>query len=76
MSEVTHGFFIRRCLPRISLAVSVTAMFIAVTILSMSLFSFSSRMSGANFPPIFAWKAFATLSVSLGHTLFECWLVL
>ena len=49
MSEVTHGFFIRRCLPRILLAVSVTAMFIAVTILSMSLFSFSSRMSGANF---------------------------
>ena len=32
MSEVTHGFFIRRCLPMLSLAVSVTAMFIAVTI--------------------------------------------
>ena len=61
MSEITHGFFMRQCLPRISLAVSVTAMFIAVIIVSVSLFSFSSRMSGANFPPIFAWKAFATV---------------
>ena len=58
MSEVTQGFFVRRCLPRISLAASVTAMFIAVIIGSMSLFSFSSRMSGANFSPIFEWKAF------------------
>ena len=32
MSEVTHGFFMRRCLLRISLAVSVTTMFIAVII--------------------------------------------
>ena len=58
---MTHGFFMRRCLPRISLVVSVTAMFIAVIIMSMSLSSFSSKMSGANFPPIFAWKAFATV---------------
>ena len=58
--SVTHCFFMRRCLPRISLVVSVTAMFIAVIIVSISLFSFSSRMSGANFPPIFAWKDFAT----------------
>ena len=41
MYEVTHGFFMRRCLPRISLAVSVTAVFIAVITVSMSLFSFS-----------------------------------
>ena len=61
MSELTHGIFMQRCLPMISLAVSVTAMFIAVIIVSMSLFSFSSRMSGANFPPIFAWKAFVTV---------------
>ena len=61
MSEVTHGFFMRRCFPKISLAVSVTAMFITVIIVSMSLFSFPSRMSGAHFPHIFAWKAFATV---------------
>ena len=73
MSEVTHGLFMRRCLPRISLAVSVTAVFITVTIVSM-LFSFSSRMSGVNFPHIFAWKAFATVDISvyLGHIVFEC----
>ena len=41
MYEVTHGFFMRRCLPRISLAVSVTAVFIAVIIVYMPLFSFS-----------------------------------
>ena len=61
MSGVTHGFFMRYCLPTISLAVSVTAVFIAVIIVAMPLFSFSSRMSGANVPPIFAWKAFATV---------------
>ena len=48
MSEVTRGFFMRRCLPSISLAVSVTAMFMAVIIVSMSLLSFSNRMSGGH----------------------------
>ena len=76
MSEVTHGFFMRRCLPRISLAVSVTATFITVIIIvSMSLFSFSSRMSGTNFPHIFAWKAFATVG-SFSFSRSYCILVL
>ena len=68
MSEVTHGFVMRRCLPRISLAVCVTVVCIAVIIVSTLLFSFSIRMSGTNFPSVFAWKAFATVgSFSLGH---------
>ena len=36
MSEVTYGFFMPRCLPRISLAVSVTAIIIAVIIVYTS----------------------------------------
>ena len=79
MAEVTNCFFMRRCLPRISLDVYVTAMFIAVTIVSMSLFSFSIRMSGANIPPNFAWKTFATVgsfSFSTSYFLFECYLFL
>ena len=57
MSVVTQGFFGRRCLPRISLAVWVTAMLNVSIIVSITVFSALRSNSGANFPPILAWKA-------------------
>ena len=54
-------FFIWCCLPRISLAVSVTAVFKMVITVSMSVSSLFMMMTGANFPSIIAWKVSNTL---------------
>ena len=59
-SAVTQGFLIGRCLPRISLAVLVTAVLKVLISVSMSVPSASRMVSAANFPPIIAWKAYAT----------------
>ena len=49
-------FFFWRCLPRISLAVSVTAVFKVVIIESMSVSLLLMMVRGANLPPIIAWN--------------------
>ena len=59
-SAVTQGFLTGRCLPRIPLAVLVTAVLKVLINVSMSVPSVSRMVSAANFPPIFAWKASAT----------------
>ena len=60
MSAVTHGFFVRRCFPRISLAVSVTIL-LKVLVSKFTSVSLSSIMiRGANFPPIIALNASAS----------------
>ena len=59
-SAVTQGFLTGRCLPRISLAVLVTAVLKVLINVSMSVPSASRMVSAANFPPIIAWKASAT----------------
>ena len=60
MLSVTHGFFAGRCLPRMLLAVSVTA--VLKLLIKASILSWFSRMrSAANFPPIVAWKISAML---------------
>ena len=60
MSAVTHGFFVRRCFPRISLAVSVTILLKVLVSKFTSVYLSSSMISGANFPPIIALNASAT----------------
>ena len=60
-AAVTQGFFFWRCLPRMSLAVSVTAVLKVVIIESMSLSSLFMMVRGANFPPIITWKVSNTL---------------
>ena len=59
-SAVTQGFLTGRCLPRISLAVLVTAVLKVLISVSMSVPSASRMVSAANSPPIIAWKAYAT----------------
>ena len=49
-------FFFWQSLPRISLAVSVTAVMKVVIIDSMSVSLLLMMVGGANFPPIIAWK--------------------
>ena len=56
ISAVIQGFFFWRCLPRISLAVSVTAVLKVVIIESMSVSSLPMMVRGANLPPIVARK--------------------
>ena len=60
MSALTHGFFVRRCFPRISLAVSVTILLKVLVSKFTSVYLSSSIISGANFPPIIAFNASAT----------------
>ena len=70
MSAVTHGFFVRRCFPRISLAVSVTILLKVLVSKFTSVCLSSSMISGANFPPIIALNASATsgsLSFSMSN---------
>ena len=54
ISAVIQGFFF--CLPRISLAVSVTAVLKVMIIESMSVSSLLMMVRGANLPPIIAWR--------------------
>ena len=54
-------FFFRRCLPRISLAVSITAVLKVVIIEYRSVYPLSMMVRGANFPPIIAWNVSNTL---------------
>ena len=54
-------FFFWRCLPKISMAVSVTAVLKVVIIESMSVSSLLMMVRGANLPPIIAWKLSNTL---------------
>ena len=54
-------FVFWRCLPRISLTVSVTAVLKVVIIGSMSVSSLFMMVRGATIPPIIAWKVFNTL---------------
>ena len=61
ISAVTQGFFFWWCLPRISLAVSITAVLKVVIIESRSVSSLSIMVRGANFPLITAWKVSNTL---------------
>ena len=51
MSAVTHGFFVRRCFPRISLAVSVTILLKVLVNKFTSVYLSSSMISDAYFPP-------------------------
>ena len=60
ISAVTP-FFFWQCLPRIWLAVSVTAVLKVVIIESMSVSSLLMMVRGANFPPIIVWKVSYTL---------------
>ena len=60
MSALTHGFFVRQCFPRISLAVSVTILLKVLVSKFTSVYLSSSIISGANFPPIIALNASAT----------------
>ena len=55
------GFYFWWCLPRISLAVSVTAVLKVVIIESMSVSSLLMKVRGANLPLIIAWKVSNTL---------------
>ena len=59
-SAVTQGFLTGRCVPRISLAVLVTAVLKVLINVSMSVPSASRMVSAANVPPITAWKTSAT----------------
>ena len=61
MLSVTQGFFAGRCLPRMLLAVSITAVLKMLIKASISLSWFSRERSGANFPPIVARKISAML---------------
>ena len=61
ISAVTQSFFFWWCFPRISLAVSVTAVLKVVIIESMSVSSLLMMVRGANFLPIIAWKVSNTL---------------
>ena len=61
ISGVIQGLLFRRCLPRSSAAVSVTALLKWVTMASRSTSSSTSEARGANLPPIVAWKAFITV---------------
>ena len=68
-------FFFYRCLLRISLAVSVTAVLKVVITESMSVSSLSMMVRGANFPSIIAWKVSNTLrsfSFSRSNLSFVC----
>ena len=60
-SGVTQSFLFRRCLPRSSAAVSVTALLKWVTMESRSASSSTSIARGTNLPPIVAWKALLTV---------------
>ena len=60
-SGVTQGFLFRRCLPRGSATVSVTALLKWVTMESRSASSSTSIARGANLPPIVIWKALITV---------------
>ena len=60
MSVVTHGLLTAPRLPKISLAVSVIAILKVLTSLSAYVSSTSSKISGANLPPVIAWIAPAT----------------
>ena len=53
---MTHGFLLRCSFPSISVAASATAVLEVVIMLSISMSSSLSPMSGANFPPIVARK--------------------
>ena len=61
ISAVTQGFLFWQSLPRISLAVSVTALLKVVIIQSMSAFSLFMMVRSANFLPIIAWQISNTL---------------
>ena len=58
ISAVFQGFFFWRCLLRIYLAVSVTAVLKLVIIESMSASSLVMMVRGANFQLILTWKVF------------------
>ena len=60
MSAVTHGFFVRRCFPRISLTVSVTILLKVLVSKFTSVSSSSIMTRGANFPSIIALNASAS----------------
>ena len=57
-AKVAHGFFMRRCLPRISLAASVSADCTAVLIDSKSVFPLPSKVGGRHFPATFVCGLF------------------
>ena len=61
ISAVAQCFFFLRCLPRISLAVSVTVVLKVVIIESLTVSSLFMMVRGANFPPFIAWKLSNTL---------------
>ena len=61
MLSVTQGFFTGHCLPRMLLAVFVTAVLKLLINASISVSRFSRARSGANFPPIVARKISAML---------------
>ena len=63
MLSVTQGFFAGQCLPRMLLAVSVTAMLKLLIKASILVSWFSRARSGANFPPIVAQKKFCNVEV-------------
>ena len=63
ISGVTQGFIFRRCLPRSSAAVSVTALLKWVTMESRSASSSTSVARGANLPRIVAWRIIQLLEV-------------
>ena len=68
---MTQGFLTGRCLPRISLAVLVTAVLKVSINISMSMPSASRMLSAANFPPIIAWKASTTSGFQLLKVKFD-----
>ena len=61
ISGITQSFLFRRCLPRSSAAMSVTALLKGVTLESRSAISSTSVVQGANLLPIVAWKALTTV---------------
>ena len=61
VAQIKKGFCLSQCLPRISLAGSVTAVLKVVIIESMSVSSLFMMVRGANFPPIKAWRVSNTL---------------
>ena len=60
MPAVIHGFFVLRCIPMISLAVSVAILLKVLVSKFTSIYLSSSMISGANFPPVIALNASAT----------------
>ena len=67
MSSVTQDFFVDRCLPRMSLTVSVTAVLKLLIKVTISVTWLSKTRSATNFPLIFALKIsakFGSLSFS------------